>query len=142
MYLFLGVPISISSSFVWFLSCNPFADYFFETLVISSAVLLPIKSPVASAVASLGSIEYLIFICFKATSACYTRNLHLITIVKFILSSISNGWLLWSVNHTIISSYSALNVFKNICFIWGISNKLPNSLFWISVYNNTLESCW
>ena len=123
---------------------------FFETLVILSAILLPIKSPVASAVflialfdvgfiasvvnflalsrsfwpylllkllsmflakdknpypftyiLSLGSIESLIFIC----------NLHLITIVKFTLSSISNGWLFWSVKHTLISSYSELNIF-------------------------------
>ena len=62
---------------------------------------------------SLGSIEYL----------------YLITIVKFILSSISNGWLFWSVNHTIISSYSELNVFKNIWFVGDISNRLPNGLF-------------
>ena len=47
MYLFLGLAFSTSSS-VW-LFCNYFAD-FFETFVILSAVLLPIKSPVASAV--------------------------------------------------------------------------------------------
>ena len=40
---------------------------------------------------SRGSIEYLIFIRCKATSVRYTRIFHLITIVKFILSSISNG---------------------------------------------------
>ena len=60
---------------------------------------------------SLGSIEYLIFICY----------LYLITIVKFILSSISN----WLVNHTLISSYSELNGFKKIWFVGEISNKLP-----------------
>ena len=54
---------------------------------------------------------------------------YLITIVKFILSSISNGWLFWSVNHTLISSYSELNVFKNIWFVGEISNKLTNGLF-------------
>ena len=43
--------------------------------------------------------------------------LHLTTIVKFILSSISNDWLFWSVNHTIIASYSELNVFKKIWFV-------------------------
>ena len=44
MYLSFG--ISISSSFC---ECNSLGD-FFETLVILSAILLPIKSPVASAV--------------------------------------------------------------------------------------------
>ena len=38
-------------------------------------------------------------------------NLHLITKVKFITSSISNGLLFWVVNHTLISSNSELNVF-------------------------------
>ena len=40
---------------------------------------------------SLGLIEYLIFIRYKATSVRYTRIFNLITIVKFILFSISNG---------------------------------------------------
>ena len=121
MYLFLGVAIHTSSSFVLSLLCNSFTD-FFETLVILSAILLPTKSLVDSAVfwialfeavfiasvvdflalsisfwpylllkllknpypftyiLSLSSIEYLIFIW----------NLYLTTIVKFILSSISN----------------------------------------------------
>ena len=47
IYLFLGVTIS-TSSFVS-LFCEVFAE-FFETLVILSAILLPIKSSVASAV--------------------------------------------------------------------------------------------
>ena len=66
---------------------------------------------------------------------------HLITIVKFILSSISNSWLFWSVNHTLILSYSELNVFKKIWFVEEISNKLPSGLFGTNVYK-TLESCW
>ena len=45
MYLFLWVVISTSSSVSSLLG-----DFFFEILVILSAVLLPIKSPVASAV--------------------------------------------------------------------------------------------
>ena len=53
MYLFLRVAIS-TSSFVSSLLCNSFecnsvVDFFFETFVILSAILLPIKSPVASA---------------------------------------------------------------------------------------------
>ena len=67
--------------------------------------------------------------------------LYLITNIKFILSSISNGSLFWSVNHTLISLYSELNVFKNILFVGEISNKLPNGLFRTNVYK-TVESCW
>ena len=47
MYLFLGVAYYTSISVSSF--GNSFVD-FFETLVILSAILLPIKSPVASAV--------------------------------------------------------------------------------------------
>ena len=50
---------------------------------------------------SLGSTDYLIFI----TDFC------LITKVKFILSSTSNSWLFWCVNHTSMSWNSELNVF-------------------------------
>ena len=49
MYLFLGVVISTSFSFVSSFG-NSFVDFFFGTLVILSTILLPIKSPVASAV--------------------------------------------------------------------------------------------
>ena len=91
---------------------------------------------------SLGSIEYLIFIQRK----CIQWNrikwiFYLITKVKFILSSISNGWLFWSVYHTSMSWNSELNVFKKIWFVGEISNKLPNGLFGTNVYK-TLESCW
>ena len=47
MYLFLGAALSTPTSVSSF--CKAFAD-FFETLVILSAILLPIKSPVASVV--------------------------------------------------------------------------------------------
>ena len=56
---------------------------------------------------SLGSIEYLVFIQWN----CVLWMFYLITKVKFILSSISNGWLFWSVNHTSMSWNSDLNVF-------------------------------
>ena len=49
MYLFLGLAISTSFSFVSTLLCNSL-EGFFETLVILSAILLLIKSPVVSAV--------------------------------------------------------------------------------------------
>ena len=47
MYLSLEVALSTSTSVSLF--CSSLVD-FFETLVILSAILLPIKSPVASAV--------------------------------------------------------------------------------------------
>ena len=69
---------------------------------------------------SVDSIEYLIFIQWI---------FYLITIVKFILFSISNVWLFWSGNHTSMSWNSELNVFKKMQFAGEISNKLPNGLF-------------
>ena len=47
MYLFLGVALSTSTSVSSF--GNSLVDFLFETLVILSAILLPIKSQVASA---------------------------------------------------------------------------------------------
>ena len=66
---------------------------------------------------------------------------YVITRVKFIMSSISNGWLFWSVNHTSMTWNSELNVFKGITFVGEISIKLSNGLFGTNVYK-TLESCW
>ena len=66
--------------------------------------------------------------------------LYLITKVKCILSSISNDWLFWSVNHTSMLGNSELNVFKKIWFVGEISDKLPNGLFGKNVYK-TLGSC-
>ena len=61
--------------------------------------------------------------------------------VRFILSSISNGLIFWSVNHSMISLYSELKVFINIWLTGEISSKLPNDLFGTKVYS-TCESCW
>ena len=47
------------------------------------------------------------------------------TKVKFTPSSISSGWLFWSVNHTLIYENSKLNIFKKIKFVGAYSNKLP-----------------
>ena len=44
-------------------------------------------------------------------------------------------------NHTSISSYSELNVFKKIWFVGVISNRLPDGLLGTNVYK-TLKSCW
>ena len=52
--------------------------------------------------------------------------LHLITKVRFILPTISNGCLFWSESHTSMSWNSELNVFKNIWSVEEISNKVPN----------------
>ena len=46
----------------------------------------------------------------------------------------------WSVNHSLISWKSELNVFKKIKCIGEISNKLPNGLLGTNVYK-TRESC-
>ena len=89
--------------------CNSLKDLS-EAFVILSAILLSIKSPVASA-------------------------------VSWIESSISNGWLFWSINHASMAWKSELNVFKKIWFFGEISNRLSNGLFGINVYK-TLESCW
>ena len=60
----------------------------------------------------------------------------------FILSSASRGLEVWSVYHTsIIYENSELKVFKNVKFLWEISNYWPNGLLGTIVYK-TLESCW
>ena len=65
----------------------------------------------------------------------------LITKIKFVLSSVSNGWLFWSVNHTSMVWNSELNVFKGIKLVGVISIELPNGLFGTNAYKN-LESSW
>ena len=54
MYFFLCAVISTSLSL---LLCNSLAGFFLETHVILPAILLPIKSPVASAVFSIAFFE-------------------------------------------------------------------------------------
>ena len=65
---------------------------------------------------------------------------YLIIRVRFILSSISNGLLISSVNDILISRNSELNAFKKIWFVGEIYNKLPNGLFGANVYSIP-ESC-
>ena len=68
------------------------------------------------------------------------------TKVKFILSSISSGWLFWSVNHTSIYESSELNVFRKIQFVGAISNKLPKIVYMeqmcIKFLNFVDNHCW
>ena len=49
IYLFFGAPFGLALLASVSLFCNSFGD-FFETIVILSIILLPFKSPVASAV--------------------------------------------------------------------------------------------
>ena len=63
------------------------------------------------------------------------------TKVKFILSTISSGWLVWSINLTSIYENSELNIFKNMKSVGEISNKLSNDLLGANVYN-TFEFGW
>ena len=132
-----------SSSFVSSL-CNSLADFFFETLLILSTNLLPIKASVASAVFWIDLFEAVFIesvVDFSALSRSFWPYLllkflpmffakdknpypftyilslssiisfnyfyvfHVITIAKFIISSISNGWLFWSMNHSLIWWY-------------------------------------
>ena len=57
------------------------------------------------------------------------------------MSSISNGWLFWSVNHTSMAWNSELDIFKKIKFVGEIFSNWPNSLFGTNVHK-TLESYW
>ena len=57
------------------------------------------------------------------------------------MSSISNGWDFWSLNHTLIDENSELNVFRTLKFASKISNNYPNDLFGMTAHK-TLESSW
>ena len=59
----------------------------------------------------------------------------------FILSSVSSGLELWSVNHTSIYEDPESKVFKNIKCLGEISNNWPSDLLATNIYK-TLESCW
>ena len=61
--------------------------------------------------------------------------------VMFVLSSITRGLELWSVNHTSIYENSESKIFENIKFLAEISNNWPNDLLRINVFK-ILESCW
>ena len=66
IYLSLGISLLALSK------CNSFKD-FVETLVISSAILLPIKSPVASAVFLIAVLEA-VFIGFVEDFLALSRH--------------------------------------------------------------------
>ena len=59
----------------------------------------------------------------------------------FILSSISSGLEVLSVNHTSIYKNSESKVFKNIKFLGEMSNNWPSDLSATNVYK-ALEFCW
>ena len=77
MYLFLWAVISTSSLLLFLL-----LD-FFETLVILSAILLPIKSPVASAVFWIALFEA-VFIVFVVDFLALSRPFWLYLLVKLL----------------------------------------------------------
>ena len=52
----------------------------------------------------------------------------------FILSSISSGLEIWSVNHTSIYENFEWNLFKNIKFLSEITNNWPNDLSAANVF--------
>ena len=62
------------------------------------------------------------------------------------MSSISNGWLFWSVNHGSIAWNSEWNVFKKTWYFGEISNGLlPNDLFekYVCKALNLVDNhCW
>ena len=139
--------VALSTSTSASLFCNSFADFFETLAILSAPVpsvifwialfdAVFIASVVDFLALSRSFWPYLLFkfltvflakekksISFYIYSISWFDwishfyNLHLITEVKFILSSIFNGWLFWSVNHTLISSYSESNVFKKIWFV-------------------------
>ena len=78
------------------------------------------------------SIFFYIYSIFRFNWISYFYKMkwlyYLITRVKFILPSISNGLLIWSVNHTSMAWNSELYVFKKIWFFGEISNKLLSRL--------------
>ena len=61
-----------------------------------------------------------------------------VTNVKFILSSITNGLLFWTINHTSVYEYSELNVFRNLLVKSVIIDKMiyleqMNTKHWILI---------
>ena len=80
MYLFLWV-VNSRSSLVLLLSSSSSLDGFFETLVILSEILLPIKSPVTSAVFWIARFDA-VFIAAVADflalsrSFCYLNHIY------------------------------------------------------------------
>ena len=59
----------------------------------------------------------------------------------YVLSLISSGLELWSVNQTSIYENSELKDFKSIKFSGELSNNRPKGLIGTNVHK-TLESCW
>ena len=77
IYLSFGFSISLLA----LLFCNSL-EYFFETLVILSAVLLPIKSAVASAVFWIALFEA-VFIASAVDVLALSRSFWLYLLLKF-----------------------------------------------------------
>ena len=80
MYLSFGASDSSLASL--FCECN-FAEDFFETLVILSAILLPIKSPVVSAVFWIALFEA-VFIASVADFLALSIRFYLYLLLRFL----------------------------------------------------------
>ena len=58
----------------------------------------------------------------------------------FILSSISSGLEFWLVNDISMYKSSELNIFKNIKFLFEISNNWPNDVLGTNVYKTLADN--
>ena len=99
-----------------------FCVNFLETFVVLSAILLPIKSPVASAVFSIPLFDVVLSasvvnLWLEFNTAFLLWLYYLMTKIKFILSPFSTGLLFWSVNHTLMHENSDLDAFKTGIFL-------------------------
>ena len=128
-YLFLWVVISTSSSFD-----NYLLD-FLETLVILSAILLPIKSPVASAVFWTALFEA-VFIASVVDFLTVSRSFWLYLLFKFLpmfLAKDKNPYPL-----TYVLSLGSIEYLIFICmyviFIWLLKLNLFSLLFLMGDY--------
>ena len=99
-----------------------FCVNFLETFVVLSAILLPIKSPIASAVFSIPLFDVVLSasvvnLWLEFNTAFLLWLYYLMTKIKFILSPFSTGLLFWSVNHTLMHENSDLDAFKTGIFL-------------------------
>ena len=86
MYLFLGTSISVLASS--FFECS--VEDFFETLVILSAILLPIKSSVASAAFWIALFEA-VFIASVVDFLALSRSFWPCLLLKFLPMFFAKG---------------------------------------------------
>ena len=120
----LSFGIFISS---WFYECNSLGD-FFKTLVILSAIFLPIKSPVASAVFWIDLLDQFYCICCRFFS----------TIKKFLTILIAQVFSKRQKSITFniysIFRFNSISHFYNGCIILTCKPYLNSLKFWIKCF--------